>query len=65
MWTDLRWITEAAVSAQGASPAGCHLVEDALVGNFLDELAAQSIVNNEYDLDALDRTFVHQYGISR
>jgi hypothetical protein len=46
-----------------ASPAECKLVEDVLVGNFLDQLPARLISNEAYDSDKLDQILADQYGI--
>lgn len=48
---------------ESASPAECHLVEDALAASFLDELPARLIGDKAYDSDGLDRKLAAEYGI--
>ena len=48
---------------ESASPAECHLVEDALAASFLDELPARLIGDKAYDSDGLDRKLDEDYGI--
>lgn len=52
-----------AVTVESASPAECHLVEDALAASFLDELPARLIGDKAYDSDGLDRKLAEDYGI--
>ena len=48
---------------ESASPAECHLVEDALAASLLDEFPARLIGNKAYDSDGLDRKLSEDYGI--
>ena len=52
-----------AVTVERASPAECHLVEDAIAASFLDELPARLIGAKAYDSDGLDRKLADDHGI--
>ena len=52
-----------AATVESASPAECHLVEDAVAASFLHELPAGLIGDKAYDSDGLHRKLAEEHGI--